>query len=63
MTYRLLREGEKIESGDEAILDDAETWVSVPLGKGETVGETWTIGCEWNGRVFKPFRRKIIEIN
>lgn len=59
MAYRLLAEGEKIETGDQVLGDDADTWITMPFGKGETVGETWVIGCEWNGRVFKPVRREI----
>jgi len=59
MAYRLLAEGEKIQRGDEVLMDDAETWESVPFGKGESVGETWCIGVEWNGRAMKPFRRQM----
>jgi hypothetical protein len=59
MDYRLLAEGEKIQRGDEVLMDDAETWERVPFGKGESVGETWVIGVEWNGRAMKPFRRQM----
>jgi len=59
MAYRLLIEGEKIEVGDQVLDDDAETWIRMPFGEGKTVGETWAIGCEWNGRSFKPVRREI----
>lgn len=60
MPYRLLAEGEKIEVGDQVLDDDADTWLRIPLGSGKTVGETWVIGCKWNGRSFKPIRREIV---
>lgn len=59
MAYRLLVEGDVIESGDQVLDDDAETWHTMPLGNGKSVGETWAIGCEWHGKIFKPMRREI----
>jgi hypothetical protein len=55
--YRLLKNGEVIKKGDEILLDDCETWESVPLGEGKTVGETWIIGAEYNKMFFVPMRR------
>ena len=57
MTYRLLNNSEIIKTGDEVLLEDGETWESLPTGKGETVGETWMIGMKYNRGFLLPIRR------
>jgi len=48
--YRLLRRDDKIERGDQILLDDCETW-------GELVG--WEVGVRYNPAFFVPVRRPV----
>lgn len=48
--YRLLRNGEMIERGDQVLLDDCQTWV-------ELAG--WEIGAYYNRTVYVPIRRRV----
>lgn len=55
--YRLLTDEDVIQTGDEFLDDDAETWV--PVGRDSSVAEMWMIGMVYSTRgILKPFRRR-----
>lgn len=50
MKYRLLKDGERIQKGDESLDDDAETWNAV----------TWHWhSCTFSKGFFMPVRRPV----
>lgn len=48
LKFRLLTPGEKIEAGDQPLLDDCETW-------GQLSG--WEVGMAYNPAALVPIRR------
>ena len=50
MRYRLLERGERIDVGDERLLDDCLTW--------EVIANGWEIGKTYDACAFVPMRRK-----
>ncbi len=47
--YRLLRDGEKLERGDEALSDDCLQWIPIHV---------CLTHCRWNALVYVPIRRE-----
>lgn len=48
--WRLLRDGEPIQKGDQPLADDCETWI-------ELAG--WEVGMRYTPHVLKPMRRRV----